>query len=79
MVAVVNGGLTATSLKALRAERPDVVLLLGGTDGGNSAVITNAAAVLAKYKWRRPVVAAGNVDARSRGSVSCCRRQTFRM
>jgi len=63
VVAVVNGGLTATSLKALRAERPDVVLLLGGTDGGNSAVITNAAAVLAKYRWRRPVVAAGNVDA----------------
>ncbi|MEU4394776.1 glutamate mutase L [Kribbella sp. NPDC023855] len=65
VVAVVNGGLTATSLKALRAERPDVVLLLGGTDGGNSAVITNAAAVLAKYKWRRPVVAAGNVDAQA--------------
>lgn len=63
VVAVVNGGLTATTLKALRAERPDVVLLLGGTDGGNSAVFTNAAAVLAKYKWRRPVVAAGNVDA----------------
>ncbi|WP_020385498.1 glutamate mutase L [Kribbella catacumbae] len=65
VVAVVNGGLTATSLKALRAERPDVVLLLGGTDGGNSAVITNAAAVLAKYKWRRPVVAAGNIDAQA--------------
>ena len=63
VVAVVNGGLTATSLKALRAERPDVVLLLGGTDGGNSAVIENAAAVLAKYMWRRPVVAAGNVEA----------------
>ncbi len=63
VVAVVSNGLTATSLKALRAERPDVVLLLGGTDGGNSAVITNAAAVLAKYKWRRPVVAAGNNDA----------------
>ena len=63
VVAVVNGGLTATSLKALRAERPDVVLLLGGTDGGNSAVLENAAAVLAKYKWRRPVVAAGNIEA----------------
>jgi uncharacterized protein (TIGR01319 family) len=63
VVAVVNGGLTATSLKALRAERPDVVLLLGGTDGGNSAVLTQAAAVLAKYRWRRPVVAAGNVEA----------------
>ncbi|TCC46797.1 glutamate mutase [Kribbella capetownensis] len=63
VVAVVNGGLTATSLKALRAERPDVVLLLGGTDGGNSAVLENAASVLAKYRWRRPVVAAGNVEA----------------
>lgn len=63
VVAVVNGGLTATSLKALRAERPDVVLLLGGTDGGNSAVLENAAAVLAKYKWRKPVVAAGNIEA----------------
>jgi uncharacterized protein (TIGR01319 family) len=63
VVAVVNNGLTATSLKALRAERPDVVLLLGGTDGGNSAVLENAAAVLAKYRWRRPVVAAGNIEA----------------
>jgi uncharacterized protein (TIGR01319 family) len=63
VVAVVNNGLTATSLKALRAERPDVILLLGGTDGGNSAVLENAAAVLAKYKWRRPVVAAGNIEA----------------
>jgi uncharacterized protein (TIGR01319 family) len=62
VVAVVNNGLTATSLKALRAERPDVVLLLGGTDGGNSAVLEHAAAVLAKYKWRRPVVAAGNIE-----------------
>ena len=63
VVAVVNGGLTATSLKELRAAKPDVVLLLGGTDGGNSAVLTNAADVLAKYKWRRPVVVAGNREA----------------
>lgn len=65
VVAVVNGGLTATSLKALRAERPDVVLLLGGTDGGNLAVLLEAARVLAKYRWRRPVVAAGNLDAQA--------------
>jgi uncharacterized protein (TIGR01319 family) len=65
VVAVVNGGLTATSLKELRKERPDVVLLLGGTDGGNSAVLLKAAATLAKYQWRRPVVVAGNVDARA--------------
>lgn len=63
VVAVVSGGLTATSLKALRADRPDVVLLLGGTDGGNSAVLEQAAGVLAKYRWRRPVVVAGNTAA----------------
>jgi uncharacterized protein (TIGR01319 family) len=64
VVAVVSGGLTASSLKELRAERPDVVLLVGGTDGGNAAVYTRAAQVLATYRWRRPVVAAGNIDAR---------------
>ncbi|WP_433161502.1 glutamate mutase L [Kribbella sp. CA-247076] len=65
VVAVVNGGLTPTSLKALRADRPDVVLLLGGTDGGNSAVLLKAATTLATYRWRRPVVVAGNVDAQA--------------
>jgi uncharacterized protein (TIGR01319 family) len=65
VVAVVNGGLTATSQKELRKDRPDVVLLLGGTDGGNSAVLLKATETLAKYKWRRPVVVAGNVDARA--------------
>jgi len=65
VVAVINGGLTATSQKELRKDRPDVVLLLGGTDGGNSAVLLKAATTLAKYKWRRPVVVAGNVDAQA--------------
>jgi uncharacterized protein (TIGR01319 family) len=63
VVAVVSGGLTATSQKALRKDRPDVVLLLGGTDGGNSKVLLDAAETLAKYKWRKPVVVAGNIDA----------------
>jgi uncharacterized protein (TIGR01319 family) len=63
VVAVVNGGLTSTSLKGLRKDRPDVVLLLGGTDGGNSAVLLKAASTLATHRWRRPVVVAGNVEA----------------
>jgi uncharacterized protein (TIGR01319 family) len=65
VVAVVSGGLTATSQKALRKDRPDVVLLLGGTDGGNSAVLMKAAETLAKYRWRKPVVVAGNIDAQA--------------
>jgi uncharacterized protein (TIGR01319 family) len=63
VIAVLGGGLTPTSLKQLRADRPDVVLLVGGTDGGNAAVYTKAAEALARYRWRRPVVAAGNADA----------------
>jgi uncharacterized protein (TIGR01319 family) len=64
VVAVVSGGLSATAQKELRKDRPDVVLLLGGTDGGNSAVLVQAATTLAKYRWRKPVVVAGNVEAR---------------
>ncbi|NUR98777.1 MAG: glutamate mutase [Kribbellaceae bacterium] len=63
VVAVVSGGLTATTQKELRKDRPDVVLLLGGTDGGNAKVLLQAANTLAKYKWRKPVVVAGNIDA----------------
>src|SRR3954471_9489592 len=39
VVHVASGGLTATTQKELRKDRPDVVLLLGGTNGGNSAVL----------------------------------------
>jgi uncharacterized protein (TIGR01319 family) len=45
-------------------DAPDVVLLTGGTDGGNSEVIVRAARGLVEAGWRGPVVVAGNVDAR---------------
>ncbi len=48
----------------LTADAPDVVLLTGGTDGGNSEVILRAARELVQAGWRGPVVVAGNVDAR---------------
>lgn len=51
--------------RALRdTTRPDVVLLTGGTDGGNAEVILQAARDLVASGWRGPVVVAGNVDAR---------------
>ena len=43
---------------------PDVVLLTGGTDGGNVEVLTWAAGALVAAGWQGPVVVAGNVDAR---------------
>jgi uncharacterized protein (TIGR01319 family) len=47
----------------LRATRPDVVLLTGGTDGGNSEVLLEAARGLVDGGWTGPVVVAGNVEA----------------
>ena len=46
----------------LIASAPDVVLLVGGTDGGNAEVVLAGARMLAGRPW--PVVVAGNVDAR---------------
>jgi uncharacterized protein (TIGR01319 family) len=64
VVHVASGGLGREALRALRASEPDVVLLVGGTDGGNAEVLLACATALARAKWRRPVVVAGNVDAR---------------
>jgi uncharacterized protein (TIGR01319 family) len=44
--------------------RPDVVLLTGGTDGGNTQVIVDAARGIVAGGWTGPVVVAGNPDAR---------------
>ncbi|MEJ7630199.1 MAG: glutamate mutase L [Nocardioidaceae bacterium] len=50
-------------LAVLRASRPDVVLLVGGTDGGNADVLLGNAAALAAARWPGPVVVAGNTEA----------------
>ncbi|HYJ67853.1 MAG TPA: glutamate mutase L [Nocardioidaceae bacterium] len=61
VVHVGAGGL-ADGVNELRASRPDVVLLVGGTDGGNAAVLLGAAKRLADAEWPGPVVVAGNSD-----------------
>ncbi|GAB3254910.1 glutamate mutase L [Nocardioides dilutus] len=61
VVPFASSGLTSTDGSGLDA---DVVLLTGGTDGGNAEVIVEAARGLAASGWRGPVVVAGNVDAR---------------
>ena len=43
--------------------RADVVLLTGGTDGGNTEVLLRAARNLAASDWDGPVVVAGNREA----------------
>jgi uncharacterized protein (TIGR01319 family) len=59
-------------ITALRAARPDIILLTGGTDGGNREVITANAAALAAANANEAipatVVFAGNKSARA----ECC-------
>jgi uncharacterized protein (TIGR01319 family) len=66
VVLVVHGGLDGHKLRELRGAEPDVVLLVGGTDGGNSETLRHDASFLARNRWRRPVVVAGDTDARDR-------------
>jgi len=61
---VASGLLDAGGVHRLLDNEPDVVLLVGGTDGGNAEVLLHNAAALASSGLLVPVVAAGNVDAR---------------
>ncbi len=64
VVHVASGGLDKAGVVRLREAHPDVVLLVGGTDGGNTEVLLGCANALATARWRGPVVVAGNVEAR---------------
>ncbi|MEO7980186.1 MAG: glutamate mutase L [Sporichthyaceae bacterium] len=66
---VAAGRLDDHALDALLASRPDVVLLVGGTDGGNSETLRHNAGALAGRRLAVPVVVAGNVEARD-GAVA---------
>jgi uncharacterized protein (TIGR01319 family) len=55
--------LTAADVAAVEALAPDIVLLCGGTDGGNRDVIVHNAHALAASALRCPVVVAGNREA----------------
>lgn len=73
-VALSSGGKVVAVLAASRAQHadqlaaatPDVVLLTGGTDGGNEESVLACAEDLVSAGWSGPVVVAGNVAARDR-------------
>jgi len=65
VVHVAAGPMTTAQVAELRATRPDVILLVGGTDGGNAEVLLHNGSRLARARLGAPVVVAGNVDARS--------------
>ena len=63
VVHVASGPMSGADVAALRAAVPDLVLLVGGTDGGNADVLLHNAGRLARARLAAPVVVAGNADA----------------
>lgn len=61
VVHVSAGPLDGAGVRALRATRPDLVLLVGGTDGGDPSVLLHNAGKLSRVAC--PIVLAGNVEA----------------
>ena len=65
VVHVSSGELDASGIQALREARPDVVLLTGGTDGGDRRVLLHNARRIAAHHLAAPIVLAGNAEART--------------
>ncbi|MCE6999325.1 glutamate mutase L [Saccharothrix sp. S26] len=61
VVHVSAGPLDGAGVRALRASRPDLVLLVGGTDGGDASVLLHNARALSRVAC--PIVLAGNAEA----------------
>jgi uncharacterized protein (TIGR01319 family) len=62
---VVHVSAGAVDVRALRAARPDVLLLVGGTDGGDEKVLLHNAEALARSRVTVPIVLAGNSSVRT--------------
>ena len=59
----VDGEMTEEDEEEIERLKPDIALLCGGTDGGNSACCIHNAGVLARVKAKFPVVVACNRSA----------------
>ena len=55
--------LTEDDLEDIKASKPDIFLLVGGTDGGNTECILHNAKMLASISPKFPIVVAGNRSA----------------
>ncbi|MFC7486401.1 glutamate mutase L [Knoellia sp. CPCC 206453] len=73
VVHVSSGPLTGEGVRELRAAASDLVLLVGGTDGGNSDVLRHNATRLASARITAPIVVAGNTEVAGEVSAELAR------
>ncbi|MBT0770495.1 glutamate mutase L [Kineosporia sp. J2-2] len=69
-----SGPLTPDGVRALRDDRPDLIVLTGGTDGGNADVVVHNARRLGVARLPVPVVVACNQDASAEVEAQLRRR-----
>ncbi len=62
--AVYSFALSNDDIKTIETNRPDILLLAGGTDGGNKEFVVNNAKRLAESTVDTPIIYAGNKDAK---------------
>jgi len=70
--------LTHADIEAIIALAPDILLLAGGTDGGNSEVIVHNAAALGATSLRCPIVLAGNRSAADEAVTKLAGKEVIR-
>lgn len=63
VVGIYSFQLTEDDLEQIREDKPDIFLLVGGTDGGNTECILHNAKMLASLPADFPIVVAGNRTA----------------
>lgn len=66
VVGVYSYKLTEDDLEGIQNLLPDIILLAGGTDGGNTEIIIHNAGMLSRLKSDVPIVMAGNCVAAKR-------------
>ncbi len=69
-----SGPLDSAGIAALRAARPDLIVLTGGTDGGNADIVVHNARAIAIARLA-PVVLAANVEAAHAASAELLGRR----
>jgi len=58
--------ITQREMMQIEATAPDIILLAGGTDGGNDSAIIHNANILGRSAIHAPIIVAGNKDAYDR-------------
>jgi len=72
-----NFELTEDDVAEITAKKPDILLLTGGTDGGNKKCIIHNAKMLADAPGEFPVIAAGNRNSASEVKKILAHRRVF--